>query len=178
MVPGEHPTRPSPVKEEASEAAPAPVDTGPRTRYPSPANPRSPPQPAEENTVAPPTETRVHDIFDLSSEFVDKMAALRPMNQQCFPAAGFQFFGQPDHAAGRNAAVLAANGEGDGHGESFGPELAAAFPVFVRFFFLRPAERSANGVLEILVFHVIGGAVHGHHAVNEVRPGRGISPQP
>ncbi len=29
--------------------------------------------------MAPPTETRVHDIFDLSSEFVDRMAALRPM---------------------------------------------------------------------------------------------------
>ena len=28
----------------------------------------------------PPTETRVHDVFDLSSEFVDRMAALRPMN--------------------------------------------------------------------------------------------------
>jgi uncharacterized protein (DUF885 family) len=29
--------------------------------------------------VVPPTETRVHDVFDLSSEFVDRMAALRPM---------------------------------------------------------------------------------------------------
>ncbi len=29
--------------------------------------------------MVPPTETRVHDIFDLSSEFVDRMAALRPM---------------------------------------------------------------------------------------------------
>lgn len=29
--------------------------------------------------MVPPTETRVHDVFDLSSEFVDRMAALRPM---------------------------------------------------------------------------------------------------
>ena len=29
--------------------------------------------------MVPPTETRVHDIFDLSSEFVDRMAALRPI---------------------------------------------------------------------------------------------------
>jgi uncharacterized protein (DUF885 family) len=29
--------------------------------------------------VVPPTETRVHDVFDLSSEFVDRMAALRPV---------------------------------------------------------------------------------------------------
>ncbi len=29
--------------------------------------------------MVPPTETRVHGIFDMSSEFVDRMAALRPM---------------------------------------------------------------------------------------------------
>lgn len=29
--------------------------------------------------MVPPTETRLHDVFDLSSEFVDQMAALRPM---------------------------------------------------------------------------------------------------
>ncbi len=28
--------------------------------------------------MTPPTETRLHDVFDLSSEFVDQMAALRP----------------------------------------------------------------------------------------------------
>ena len=67
MVPGEHPTRPARVGGRSGRSR-APW-TGRRGTVAPRSHPRSPLSPQKENPVAPPTETRVHDIFDLQGGF-------------------------------------------------------------------------------------------------------------
>ncbi|OQC07415.1 MAG: hypothetical protein BWX80_01052 [Candidatus Hydrogenedentes bacterium ADurb.Bin101] len=94
------------------------------------------------------------------------MAALFAEKQERLPSRGLQGFRQPHDAFGRHYVILATGRYAHGHGEPFGKEDGASFPVFVGNLVLAATERFADGLLKPVIRHQVRRAVHGRRAVD------------